>query len=79
MFISIIKTILDVLTLLILIRILLSWVSPGRTSKFTRLINKITDPIFIPLHRIIPRVGMFDFTPVIALIIIQVIYYFLPN
>ena len=41
------------------------------------ILYRLTEPFLAPLRRIIPRVGRFDFTPVVAIILIQVIYYLL--
>ena len=52
----------------ILARALLSWVRPDPYNPIVRALNAITDPILEPLRRIIPRMGMMDITPLVALI-----------
>ncbi|HCE75231.1 MAG TPA: YggT family protein [Dehalococcoidia bacterium] len=64
----------QVLYFAILARVLISWfnVSPG--SPFfpvIRLIYGITEPIMGPIRRVLPRTGMFDFSPVVALILLH--------
>ena len=39
---------------------------------FMRLIVRLTEPLLRPLQRMIPRVGMFDISPLIAFLIIWV-------
>ncbi|MFC1987147.1 YggT family protein [Chloroflexota bacterium] len=68
----------QVLTLLILIRVILSWFSPGPTNLLYNIMSQITEPILAPLRRIIPRVGVVDFTPMVAVILLQVIAWLLP-
>jgi len=63
----------EVLTLLILVRVVVSWVSPGQTNTLTNILYQVTEPILGPLRRIIPRVSMLDFSPLIAVILLQVI------
>ena len=63
----------EVLTLLILVRVVVSWVSPGNTNTLTNILFQVTEPILGPLRRIIPRAGMLDFTPLVAVILLQVI------
>jgi YggT family protein len=63
----------EVLTLLILVRVIVSWVSPGQTNTLTNILYQVTEPILGPLRRIIPRVGMLDFSPLVAVILLQVI------
>ena len=61
-----------VLIVAIFIRVLLSWIPMG-SSQFNPLVAivyQITEPILAPLRRIIPRLGIFDLTPTIALFIL---------
>jgi YggT family protein len=75
-FLNFVSLLFDVLTIAIFIRIILSWVSP-RPNVLTVIVEKITEPILAPLRRIIPRAGMFDLTPMAAIIILQLIAAFL--
>ena len=68
----------EVLTLAILVRVILSWFSPRPTNMLTNILYQVTEPLLAPLRRIIPRVGMFDFTPLVAIILLQLITYLLP-
>jgi len=74
----IIKLLCDVLTIAILLRVVVSWFAPRSTNMLVIILYRVTEPLLAPLRRIIPRVGMFDFTPLVAIILIQVIYYLLP-
>jgi len=67
----------EILTIIILIRVVMSWFSPQPTNIISNIIYQITEPILAPLRRIIPRVGIFDFTPMVAIILFQVIAYLL--
>jgi YggT family protein len=72
-FLNFLELLCEVLTLVILLRSILSWVSPGQSNMLTRIIYQVTEPILAPLRRIIPRVGMLDFSPFVAIILLQVI------
>lgn len=62
------------LQLAIFARVIISWVSPGRSNNpFISIIYQITEPLLSPLRRVIPRVGMFDFTPMIVIIVLSLI------
>lgn len=52
--------------LAILIRVIASFFGQFRYSKWMRPVYLLTDWIIEPLRRIIPPIGMFDFTPLIA-------------
>ena len=77
--VNILNTILSFLTYAIIIRAVLSWVRPNPNNPLIRLINKVTDPIMRPLERIIPPIGGLDISPIIALVLIQVVQRFLPR
>lgn len=63
----------DVYTLLIFVRVLLSWVRHNPYQPLIRFIYDVTDPYLRFFRRFIPPVGMIDFTPIIALIVLQVL------
>jgi YggT family protein len=57
--------------LAILVGVVLSWVSPGGYSPAQALIDILTAPILRPIRRLLPAIGGFDFSPVVALLAIQ--------
>ena len=77
-FFNFLSILCEVLTFAIFIRVILSWFSP-RPNALTVILDKITEPILAPLRRIIPRAGMFDLTPMVAIILLQLIAAFLPR
>ncbi|HEV2704662.1 MAG TPA: YggT family protein [Pyrinomonadaceae bacterium] len=56
--------------LLIMIRIIFSWGQVSYGNRLMRLLVNVTDPLLLPLRRIIPPLGMFDISPIVAFIII---------
>jgi len=67
----------EVLTLAIIIRVILFWFSPRQTSRLAIILLQITEPFLRPLRRIVPRAGVFDFTPLVAIVILMLISYLL--
>lgn len=57
-------------SLLIFIRIIVSWGGFGYGNRMMRFLINATDPLLIPLRRMIPPLGMFDISPIVAFIII---------
>ncbi len=57
-------------SLLIFIRIIFSWVMVSRSNRVMRLLVNATDPLLRPLRRIVPLVGTFDISPIVAFIVI---------
>jgi YggT family protein len=68
-----IRILVDALTIAIIARVIISWfpVNPG--NRFVDILHQVTEPILAPLRGIIPRVGMIDITPMIAIILLRVI------
>ena len=60
------------LTLLVFVYILSSWIFPPFHS-FRQALASIVEPMLAPIRRVIPPVGMLDFSPFIFLIIVQVL------
>ena len=71
-FITFIRLLVWVLIIAIFARMLLSWMplSGGQLNPLVAFIYQVTEPILAPLRRIIPRLGIFDLTPTIALFIL---------
>lgn len=69
---QLIAVLLQILTFAILARSILSWfpMSPG--SAVASVLMGVTEPILAPLRRIVPRFGMLDLTPMVAIILLMV-------
>lgn len=63
---------IDLLTVLIFLRIIFSWMTRERGPLMVFLMQ-CTEPILAPLRRLLPRVGMLDFSPVVAVILLDVL------
>ena len=68
-----IRLLCQALTLAIVLRAISSWFSPVPTSRLAFILYQLTEPVLAPLRRIIPRAGMFDLTPLVAIILLQLI------
>ena len=70
--INFITILCQVLTFAIIIRVILSWFLRPDNSLLL-ILYQITEPILAPLRRIVPRIGVLDITPIIAIILLQLI------
>jgi YggT family protein len=52
----------------IFVRIILSWISPGQHNPATAIISTLTEPLLLPVRRIIPAMGGFDISPIFVII-----------
>lgn len=63
----------QLLTAAIFFRAILSWFQMDPRNPLISLLDQITEPILSPLRRVIPRLGMIDIAPLVAIILLQVI------
>jgi YggT family protein len=65
---------LQLFELALLARMLLSWFpNIDRSNPIVQLLYDITEPILRPIRDMLPQTGMFDFSPLIVILIIQVL------
>lgn len=70
---SLINFFLTILSFAIVGRALLSWFDPSFRTPVGRILYDITEPIIAPIRRIVPSLGMFDISPIVALILIRLL------
>jgi YggT family protein len=70
---SIINLVVTVLSFAIIGRALLSWFDPGMQTPVGRFLRDITEPIIAPIRQVVPSLGMFDISPIIALLLLRLI------
>ena len=63
----------QILIFAILIDALISWFPIPPTSPIVRILDDITEPILAPLRRVVPRLGMFDITPIVAMFLLEIL------
>ncbi|HEX75808.1 MAG TPA: YggT family protein [Dehalococcoidia bacterium] len=73
-----IKIACEVLTFAIVLRAILSWFPIKPYNPVIIVLNQITEPTLAPIRRLIPRAGMLDLSPLIAILALQLIYTFVP-
>ncbi len=71
--INFVRILAQALSVAIILRALLSWLPGARTSRFMTLLYEITEPILGPIRRLLPGMGGFDLSPMLGLILIQVL------
>ena len=59
--------------MLVFVRIILSYTTLDYRNRVMRLLMNITEPLLGPLRRIVPTVGMFDISPLVAFIILWIL------
>jgi YggT family protein len=66
-----VRMLLVLYLVLIIIGVILSWVGQGFRHPIVPLIFQLTEPVLAPIRRVMPSLGGFDLSPLIALILIQ--------
>jgi YggT family protein len=59
--------------LILLGRVLMSWVDPTFSRPMGQFLFSITEPVLAPIRRYLPQAGMFDFSPLILLLVLSVL------
>lgn len=61
------------LVLVIFVRVIMSWVPMRLPFGLNELVWNVTEPVLAPIRRYMPMAGGFDFSPFIALLLVQII------
>ncbi len=74
----VVGVLIEILWWLIIIRALLSWVSPDPSNQIVQFIERATEPVLSPFRRLIPayRIGI-DLSPIVALLFLYFLKVFL--
>lgn len=62
---------------IIIISALISWVNPDPYNPIVRFLHAVTEPVLRPVRRIVGRTGFVDLSPMIVILAILFVKYFL--
>jgi YggT family protein len=71
-----ISQLISLYTLLIFVRIILSWfpMNPGGAlANVTNVLFRLTEPVLGPVRRIIPSLGPFDISPIVVVFLLGIV------
>ena len=79
--ISIVDMLLSIVVWVIIGQVILSWLiafnvlntQSGGLRAFVEALNRVTEPLFRPIRKILPDFGGIDFSPLVVLIAIQIL------
>lgn len=63
--------VLQAFQIIIVVWALLSWLPGGQQSGFGQALGRLADLVVGPIRRILPTVGMLDFSPLVAILLLQ--------
>ena len=67
------RTILYIYLFIIIVQVIISWLNPNVYNPITTIMYQISEPILKPIRHFIPSSGGLDFSPLVALIIINLL------
>ena len=76
-FVDLVRYSLYILVAAVIIEVVFSWINPG--TPVAPVVSALSRPFLRPLRRYVPPVGQFDLTPLVLVILIQVVLIVLWN
>ncbi len=70
---SIVNTVTTIIVVAIILRALLSFAPLDPYHPLVRLLHQFTEPFLQPIRSFLPSMGMFDLSPMIAILLLVVI------
>jgi YggT family protein len=70
---DLVALVLTVFLVAVIIKVILSWVSPGHYNPVIGLVNRIAEPVLKPIRKFIPPLGGLDLTPLFASLFLLVV------
>ncbi len=64
---------IDLYSLVVLAAVILSWLQVDRRSPLVSIVNILTEPVLGPLRRALPPFGGLDFSPMVLLLLLQLL------
>lgn len=64
---------LGIVQIALILRVIASWLRISEFRWWIRWAVRLTDPILRPLRRVVPPLGMFDITPIVAYFVIWIL------
>jgi YggT family protein len=66
-------TLIDLYVAAVLLRLLLQWVRADFYNPLCQFLVKVTNPVLVPLRRVIPSVGRLDSASVVLMLVLEII------
>ena len=71
-FFTAINILIQIYVVLVIASAILSYILPPY-DRIRVTIDRLVDPLLIPIRKILPTAGMFDFSPLVLLILLQLL------
>jgi YggT family protein len=74
---DVVRVAFQILEVLIVVRVLMSWLRPSPANPVFRFVYDLTEPILGPVRRLLPAMGPFDLSPLVALLLLYAVEAFI--
>ena len=64
---------IDLYSLVVLAAVIVSWIQLPPYHPAVKLLNNLTEPALAPIRKVIPPMGGLDITPMLLLVLLQLI------
>jgi YggT family protein len=64
---------IDVYSLLVVASVVVSWTNAPREHPAVRLLHQVTEPVLVPIRKVLPPMGGIDFSPLVLLVGLRVL------
>ena len=68
-----IARLIDLYSLIVFVAVILSWFPVDRRNPLVRLLHRLTEPVLEPIRRLLPPIGGLDLSPMVLLIVLQLL------
>ena len=75
--ISFVTLLLEAYLIVILVRVVFSWISPFPTNPVSRLAWTLTEPVLAPIRRALPAMSGIDLSPLVVWLVVILLLSFL--
>jgi YggT family protein len=64
---------IDLYSLVVLVAVIVSWISVDRRNPVVSVVHSLTEPALAPIRRVLPPIGGLDLSPMVLLLLLQVL------
>ena len=68
-----VQLLVTVLFLVVLGRVLISWINPRFEGPVARFLYESTEPLLSPIRRVLPKTGMIDLSPMVLSMLLLIL------
>ena len=61
-----IDRLLSIYSIILVIRVVMSWVDPNPSNPIVQIIYRLTEPVLAPVRRVLPSFGPIDLSPIVV-------------